>query len=896
MKNNFEKIKLILIILAYLLVGFLSVRKLFFADGILGYRHDWSNFYYDLRYCYDNAAYIWQGRSLGEIITYSGSSYIVNLIIFLFSLAGMSTVFISRIWIILLISGSGISLYLLTRSFKLRNFPSFIAGLIYALSPVFFNNLIAGYSWYLFSYAITPLILLFFIHAINAKTKPSFYINTILCGLLFALAISQIHYLVMIVFLMVVYLFFSKGKISKKIYIFCFVSAICFLVHLSWIIPTLGQGQNKISQITSAASVLTWNKALSADLQKEFFLTAFDSNRYFADIVKNNKWWQISSIFIPLLAFVSLIINRNKKTVYFALIAIIGIFLAKGLNPPLENISIFIYTKLQLLSIFRQSYHFMFLSALGISALVGLSINKIRSWLRPAALSLVFLLIILVIIIGYSYPMLSGNFSRELEPFKPNKTYDSINEQLNTNNDYRILWFPAIGPIKQNNLNYSINFDPLIEDSAKKSFSSEGGILFFSGASTTFRNFLLYNLYNNIPTENFGKILSLENIENIYQRNDYESIYPSISNLGDYPDLSKNWNNNDIMQKLNNQNGIELVAKNDPVNIYKNIENKPHIYASQKPLITTSDLSIINSAKINNYDAFFFTDQTNNANLINEANIDDNIDKISLALSMLNKYQINPAVYANKYFNAKDGWIRGNYWFWYNQKFAEQLNGFVFSFIKDTLEIPLTVEKTANYKILVKSFALDSTAKATLVIDSAQFAISANGTKDFVWHELANTDLNKGGYTVKLISETGNLAIEQILIVPQDEYQNALIEANNKITDSSSINSIENIVNYKKINSTKYEIEINNQGSFYLIFSENYNLDWKLFDEHKKDIKAKHVQVNGYANAFYIENTGKQKLSLEFEPQKYHILGLWIAGVTFMTLVSIICILRFRKH
>jgi predicted secreted protein len=324
------------------------------------------------------------------------------------------------------------------------------------------------------------------------------------------------------------------------------------------------------------------------------------------------------------------------------------------------------------------------------------------------------------------------------------------------------------------------------------------------------------------------------------------------------------------------------------------MENKPHIYASQNPLLTTNNLSILNSEKINEYDAFFFTDQINSS-LIKNIKIDDDINKISLAVSMLNNYKIYPANYANKYFDAKEGWIRGSYWFWYNQKFSEQLSDFAFSLNKDDLEIPLVLEKDDNYAVLINSFSLDQKAKASIEIDNKQMQIPSNLQSDFSWYELGNLKLSKGEHSIKLISEIGNIAVGQIVIVPQEKYKEAISNAQTKIKETSNAMA-ENIVNYAKISPTQYEIEINNNKPFYLIFSENYNSGWKLFDSNGKNIKTEHFKVNSYANAYYINNTGSQKISLEFAPQKYHSIGIWIAGIFSSILLGIIIILRFRQH
>jgi len=104
-------------------------------------------------------------------------------------------------------------------------------------------------------------------------------------------------------------------------------------------------------------------------------------------------------------------------------------------------------------------------------------------------------------------------------------------------------------------------------------------------------------------------------------------------------------------------------------------------------------------------------------------------------------------------------------------------------------------------------------------------------------------------------------------------------------------------INYKKINPTKYKIEIKNiSGKFPIILSQKYSNLWRI--KSNSNIKTTQFIVNGYLNGWIIEPSENQKeLSLEiyFKPQSYFYLGL-IISITTLILCIIYLIYNWRKH
>jgi hypothetical protein len=83
-------------------------------------------------------------------------------------------------------------------------------------------------------------------------------------------------------------------------------------------------------------------------------------------------------------------------------------------------------------------------------------------------------------------------------------------------------------------------------------------------------------------------------------------------------------------------------------------------------------------------------------------------------------------------------------------------------------------------------------------------------------------------------------------------------------------------VTFKQINSTKYEVSVEEATSpFILLFNSRYNPFWKLYelDGKQKIENQNHFMVDGYANAWKISETGNFSLTLEYSPQRLFLRG-----------------------
>src|SRR4029079_6029120 len=93
------------------------------------------------------------------------------------------------------------------------------------------------------------------------------------------------------------------------------------------------------------------------------------------------SWIFVLDFLLPIAAFSALLVRKDKHTISFAIISLIGLFLLKGFYPPLTEISKFLF--LNVFYVFRDTWTTSFLYAFSSAILVAIVIEKIKSF-RPS--------------------------------------------------------------------------------------------------------------------------------------------------------------------------------------------------------------------------------------------------------------------------------------------------------------------------------------------------------------------------------------------------------------------------------------------------------------------------------------------------------------------------------
>jgi len=187
----------------------------------------------------------------------------------------------------------------------------------------------------------------------------------------------------------------------------------------------------------------------------------------------------------------------------------------------------------------------------------------------------------------------------------------------------------------------------------------------------------------------------------------------------------------------------------------------------------------------------------------------------------------------------------------------------------------LSITKPGNYTPTLR-------AKGCFLLNIDNHTFEVNTTK-LAWLHLEPIYLTKGDHKVEIRTHQ-NADLDVFLLYPTESQR--LVDAFSPKENQGVI------INYTQINPTRYEIKVNNSvGSFYLIFSETYDHDWKALVDVEGELSEEyHFIVNGFANAWYINKTGSFTITLEYIPQRLYDFGLKVSFLTIAILIVFIAI------
>lgn len=275
---------------------------------------------------------------------------------------------------------------------------SFICGLIYSLNTYFLMVLTGGQLGVSLSYSLIPLVFLRFIKLLNDFSLK----NSILAGLALSFQLlfdPRIVYVT--IFSLFVYFLFNSSKfmnIKNKPLLFV-PFAIPILLNFYWILPLV---LIKTSPLPAGFDSLEGFK---------FFSFANFSNglsllhpNWPENIFGKLYFLDPKFLVLPILAFSSLLFVRtmkqsnNRTIVFFCILAFLGVFLAKGANPPFGEINTWLFQNFPGMSMFRDPSKFYVLVALSYSILISFSLIQLSKFVKKNILFFTFILYFLVLV------------------------------------------------------------------------------------------------------------------------------------------------------------------------------------------------------------------------------------------------------------------------------------------------------------------------------------------------------------------------------------------------------------------------------------------------------------------------------------------------------------------
>jgi len=495
-----------------------------------------------------------------------------NPLLFLFGVLaniGVNFVWSSKILLFIpIVFSVVISSYLLILKMTKSQIGAFVGALIYSYNPYFIITL-TGALYISLAYALSPFILLSFIHLLeknNITKNISFSFVLAIVGFI-EFRILYIN-LWIVLFYFLFYLIIEKKfnfiivrKSIKKIVI---SGCIFFLLNIFWILPIIMTGK------------LLHNEALDRGLFGDSYFDIISAFTVF------HPWWtgNVPAIFIkqpvpfyyfllPIFVLSGIIINnKNKNVLFISFLFVLGVFLTKQSAEPFGQAYLWLYQHVPGFNAFREASKFYIITALSSSILVGYFLSSLKNKFRDNhfknILTYVFVFSISIIFLLNAKTVITQDIGTMFVPREFPTEYMELNEFINEQPDYfRILWFPTTSRFSiYTNTHPAISALNYIDGDLKQfvDFSLTG--------SNNFDKYL-YSIFENERFDNFLDVASVKYV-----------IVPSYLMWDDVPSPWKNPDNYE--NKLNKLSYLEKINVSKDILVYENINYKPHIYLTKR--------------------------------------------------------------------------------------------------------------------------------------------------------------------------------------------------------------------------------------------------------------------------------------------------------------------------
>ena len=316
-----------------------------------------------------------------------------------------------------------------------------LAPLIYLFNTYILMVAGGGQMGVALAYALSPLTLTLLI---SQKTRFQPLVGKIIGGVILSLQMMFDPRLALLTILMAMgyYLAVGQSKFKSMVARLAIPTLITSGIHLIWVGPALWKG----------GQALPINYTHQGWLDFLSFATFSNSISLLHPNWPENIFGKVyfmrpEFLIIPMVAFSSVLLVQKdtvKRVAFLAMMGLLGAFLAKGIQPPLGEVYLWLFQYLPGFNLFRDPTKFYLLVAISYSLLIPFTlkelINKMKNSLTGRSLLVILLISFWFLMLQPAWKgQLTGTF--QAKPV-PDKYVELKNYLVDQNQSFGVLWMP----------------------------------------------------------------------------------------------------------------------------------------------------------------------------------------------------------------------------------------------------------------------------------------------------------------------------------------------------------------------------------------------------------------------------------------------------------------------
>lgn len=319
--------------------------------------------------------------------------------------------------------------FFLVKKITNSNIAAFVGSLVFAYNTYFLSIDTQGHELLTVAFILGTFAFLSFICLLENKKKILIPVTTLL---LFTVGVVDLRSLYVIAGVISLYFLYNQFSLEKnwlaniKINLSLFLSVflLLFALNLYWLIPNL---------VTNS---LISNEFLNRGLFGSQFYNLQSSLAFFYPYWtgKETTWLYPQKIPMyfwayPLLAFAGFIVSRkNKKILFFGLLALVGVFLSKQESAPLGSIYDFFFTHIPGFAAFREASKFDFITVISYAVLIGAFSQFAWNYFKDKRLKYLFIFLIALLPLWNTKPLITGEIKTMFVPISVSPDFTKLKD------------------------------------------------------------------------------------------------------------------------------------------------------------------------------------------------------------------------------------------------------------------------------------------------------------------------------------------------------------------------------------------------------------------------------------------------------------------------------------
>lgn len=757
-----------------------------------------------------------------------------------------------------------LSMYYLTYHLFERRMVCFFSTILYSSNTVI---LLWSIGWVplAIAFSFIPLILALLIQSLRETSLKKAFLTSIIFAISMAYE-SRITYMtawILILYFLYVNIVernFSTFINSLKVFVLFTITTIGLQAY--WILPYFfGGGGATFASIIPSMPRQGQVQLMHAMILQHPFYTITGEIQWFAVQPVNPIFF-----LIPIIAFSAILLRKKEKNVvFFSVLALIGIFLCKGIKPPFGYVYTWLFMYFPGFNVYRGSIKLFPLVALSYSILFGVAIselsNKIKEIFKdhkilerikgpglhhltrqknPERISASFLAFILIAQIIMAWPaigqQMNGNFYPSVK--EPPDDYLKIKEFImDQPPGFKTLWLP-----RWTRFSFYSDEYPVVPFNSKIYET-------FSELDTTIISNL--NCSPSMSKSYVARLLALWNIKYVILSPDTGELDPLL-----YSNPQEKY-----VEFLEKQENLRRVDVGEEIYVYENM-----LHMSSKFFIHDDEINDFHRGELLKTSSF--EKDTENWSIDWSVNVPIRQMMFQSNISYQGEHSLGIELYSKT-----RGW----------------------GVIRSPL-IPVSYGNQYEWQFYIKGENAHDIHINVLTYNSKEEITNSYykgdvGTRSFDWKKsvVSFTPTSPDVGYIQLEIRHGHQTDKPL---PNRIWIDAVTF---KLTDSSkekdrilknifsSKEQPATVIEHKRIAPTKYIVRINAEKPFMVTFPETYDPKWIAMVNGKEYISVPCFRLNG----FFIEQTGYLEIVIEYKPQVWFNYGSMVSIATLSSIIGL---------